>query len=82
MHWADINAAMIKAGWPPLKTAKHLGVASPAVSQITRGTATSYNIATFISVKTSIPLNTLWPDGRYAKPSIRPLTRKQQRKAA
>ena len=68
MHWADINAALYKCGWPPGKVAKHLGKATPSISCVIRGTITSYNIASFISAKTNIPLNKLWPDGRYASP--------------
>ncbi len=81
MHWADINAAMTKAGWPPMKTARHLGVSTTAITCTTRGRNSSYNIASFISSKTGIPLNTLWPDKRYNTPSTRPLQRKQKKAA-
>ncbi len=69
MHYADIHAALIKCGWPPSRIADHLGVERSAVSQVTRGTATSYNIASTISAKTGIALRRLWPDGRYSQPS-------------
>lgn len=81
MHWADINAAMTKAGWPPMKTARHLGVSAAAITYTTRGDNSSYNIASFISAKTAIPLSRLWPDGRYSQPSSRQLARAQRRAA-
>ncbi len=71
MHWADINAALIKSGWPPSKVARHLNVSTASVTTVTHGKISSYNIASFISSVTNIPLNTLWPCGRYSKPRVR-----------
>lgn len=75
MHYADIIAALIKAGHPPVKVAGDLKVSRSTVSQIIRGTGTSRRIAKHISKKTRIPLNQLWPDGRYGR-------RKSRRAAA
>lgn len=65
MHYADISAALIKAGHPPSKIAEQLDVTPAAISQVIHGTRKSYNIASYISAVTNIPLNRLWPDGRY-----------------
>lgn len=69
MHPADIIAALTKAGHPATKVADDLDVNRSTVSNIIHGNGTSYNIASYISVVTSIPLNKLWPDGRYSEPS-------------
>lgn len=72
MHWADINAALYKAGWTPRKVQKKLGLKQHnSVSQTIRGQITSYNIASFVSVVTGIPLAKLFPDGRYSRPHPR-----------
>jgi len=68
MHHADIIASMQKAGHPPSKVADDRNVTRSAVSQVIRGSASSYDIATHISAVTCIPLNRLWPDGRYQQP--------------
>lgn len=67
MHYADIYAAMVKAGHPPSKVADDLGVRRSAISQIIRRQATSHKIAYRIAEVTGLPLNKLFPDGRYAK---------------
>ncbi len=67
MHYADIYAAMVKAGHPPSKVADDLGVQRSAISQIIRGQASSRKIAYHISAVTGLPLNKMFPDGRYAK---------------
>lgn len=67
MHYADIIAALHKAGHPPSKVADDLEVSRPAVSQVIHSKDRSYNIATHIAAVTHIPLNRLWPDGRYNK---------------
>lgn len=71
MHYADIIAALHKAKHPPSKVADELGVNRSAVSMVIHGKSSSYNIASFISAVTKIPLNTLWPDGRYSAPPKR-----------
>ncbi|HEY9200754.1 MAG TPA: hypothetical protein VIQ81_04070 [Gammaproteobacteria bacterium] len=71
MHWADINAALYKAGSSPGQAAKALGVQHNAVSQTIRGQIASYNIASHIAAVTNIPLNRLFPDGRYSQPPRR-----------
>lgn len=69
MHWADINAAVYKAGYSPSKIARELGLSQTnPVSNTIRGKITSYNIATFLSAITNIPLNRMFPDGRYSQP--------------
>lgn len=71
MHWADINAALYKAGSSPGQVAEELDVRHNAVSQTIRGQIASYNIASHIAAITSIPLNRLFPDGRYSQPPKR-----------
>lgn len=72
MHWADINAAVYKAGYSPSKIARELGLKQTnPVSNTIRGNITSYNIATFLSAVTNIPLNRMFPDGRYSQPPRR-----------
>lgn len=65
MHYADIYAAMVKAGWPPSKVAAELKVERSAVSQVIRNTARSYNIASFIAAVTGLPLKRMFPGGAY-----------------
>ena len=67
MHYADIYAAMVKAGWPPSRVAAHLRVERSAVSQVIRNTCRSYNIASFISSVTGLPLKRMFPGGAYDK---------------
>lgn len=77
MHWADINAALYKAGYSPTKVARELNLKQAnSVSQTIRGEITSYNIASFLSAVTKIPLNRMFPDGRYKQ------SPKQSRRAA
>ncbi len=71
MHWADINAALYKAGSSPSQVAKKLGVKPPSVAQVIRGKESSYNIASYLSAVTNIPLIRLFPDGRYNQPPRR-----------
>lgn len=78
-HWADRNAALYKSGWSPTTVARKLGVEPTAVSQVIREKATSYNIASFVSAVTDIPLKRLFPDGRYSPPHPR---RSSARRAA
>lgn len=68
MHPADIICALSKAGYSQTKVAQDLNVSIPAVNQVIHGVTHSYNIASFISAATSIPLTRLWPDGRYNSP--------------
>jgi lambda repressor-like predicted transcriptional regulator len=67
MHYADIIAALHKAEHPPVKVAETLDVARSTVSMVIHGNTTSFNIASHISTVTGIPLNRLWPDGRYCQ---------------
>lgn len=71
MHYADIIAALVKAGHPPCKVADDLSVTRTTVSQIIHSKQTSYNVASHISAVTKIPLSKLWPCGRYSKPHAR-----------
>ena len=71
MHYADIIASLIKAGHPPSKVASDLKKDRSTVSLVIHGKGKSYNIASYISAVTNIPLNKLWPDGRYDKPTAR-----------
>ena len=81
MHWADINAALIKKGSSCTKIAEELGVAQCSVSMVIHSKDTSYNIATAIAAKTGIPLNKLWPCGKYAQPPIRGRNKRAKRVA-
>jgi len=71
MHYADIIASLVKAGHPPSKVAADLGVSRPTVTKIIRSQESSYNVASYISSVTNIPLSKLWPCGRYSKPRAR-----------
>ena len=71
MHYADIHCALIKAGKPAVQIGRDLGLGRASVSSVIRGTGTSYRIACAISEATNIPLNKLWPDGRYNNPRHR-----------
>ena len=71
MHYADIIAALHKAKYPPSKIAEELDVHRSSVSMVIHGNSTSYNVASFISAVTNIPLRKLWPDGRYKTPPKR-----------
>lgn len=68
MHWADINAALYKAGTSPSQIANALDTQPSFVSRVIRGESTSYNVASLIAARTGIPLSRLWPDGRYNRP--------------
>ncbi len=68
MHYADIIAALTKAGYSQTGVAEELGVSQPTVFGVIRGDDTSYDVATFIAAVTNIPLNVMFPDGRYSKP--------------
>jgi lambda repressor-like predicted transcriptional regulator len=71
-HWADRAAALYKAGSSPSQVAKDLGLKQPnSVSQVLREQITSYNIASHVAAVTGVPLNRLFPSGRYAKPPRR-----------
>lgn len=68
MKYYDIIHALHRAGLSPSKVADALAVPRSVVSEVVRGTSTSYNVASYIASVTSIPLNRLFPDGRYNKP--------------
>lgn len=76
MHYADIIAALHKVGHPPSQVAQSLEVSPGTVSKVIHGNEKSYNVASYISSVTNIPLNRLWPDGRYAEPPKRYRTKK------
>lgn len=88
MHSAEIICSISKAGYTQTKIADLLGMNSSSgrstVSQVIHGKSNSNNVATLISKITSIPLNKLWPDGRYDSPSRRgrPPKSKLPKKAA
>lgn len=67
MHYADIIAALHKVKHPPSQVADYLGVQRSTVSMVIHGKTTSYNIASHIATKTGIPLDKMFPDGRYAQ---------------
>lgn len=79
MHWADINAALYKAGSSPGQIAAHENTQPSFVSRVIRGQDTSYRIASYLSVVTGIPLSRLFPDGRYDTP---PAARREKAKSA
>ena len=74
MHPADIQAALIKAGYNQAKIASDLNVSHNAVSLVIHGRTKSARIAKHVSKLTKLPLSILWP-GRY-------VTRDQLRRAA
>jgi lambda repressor-like predicted transcriptional regulator len=64
LHHADINAALIKAGFNQSVIAEELDVSNTSVSLVIRGLSTSRRIANAISKATGLPVEKLWP-GRY-----------------
>ncbi|HFE31890.1 MAG TPA: hypothetical protein ENJ17_01115 [Gammaproteobacteria bacterium] len=75
MHPYDIIAALQKAGYSQTRLAEQMGVYKTAINNVIHGRGTSHDIATTIATITKIPMNRMWPDGRYNKPP-RPLRRK------
>lgn len=78
MHYADINAALIKKGYTPTRLADELECSPGAVTQVIRGKTASRRIATHISKLLSRPVSQIWP-GRYPAlelAEIRPVRRK------
>lgn len=67
MHWADIKAAIYKAGSTPMAIARQEGVSHTAVNQVIRGEITSHPLAYAIAAITGIPTERMWP-GRYLTP--------------
>lgn len=61
MHYADIIAALKKAGQPPVRIARHMDVTPSMVSQVIRGKSTSRRVAEHISSVIGLPISTLWP---------------------
>lgn len=81
MHWADINAALYKAGSSPGEIANEEETQPSFIARVIRGQASSYRIATAIAAKTGIPMNRLWPDGRYDRPPVHAARRAERRAA-
>jgi lambda repressor-like predicted transcriptional regulator len=75
MHWADINAAIYKAGTSPSRIATQEETTNSFVARVIRGQQSSYRIATAISAVTNIPMNRLWP-GRYNQAPRQALARR------
>jgi len=70
MHAADILALLSKAGHPPAKIARTLGVYPSAVSSVIHNKGASFRIAQHIGKITGVSIHTLWP-GRYENPCKR-----------
>jgi lambda repressor-like predicted transcriptional regulator len=70
MHWADINAALYKAGSSPSSIATQTGYAISRVSRIIRGIENNLTIASAISKATGLSLKTLFPDDRYVSARV------------
>lgn len=64
MHWADIQAAIHKAGTTITAIASQEGVSTEMVSMVIRGHRTSHGVAYAIAAVTRIPTERMWP-GRY-----------------
>lgn len=67
MHWADILAAIYKAGSSPSQIARQERVSPATVTQVIRGTSVSHSVAYAIAAITSIPTEAMWP-GVYLDP--------------
>ena len=72
MHYADIIAALTKAGFTLTRVAREEGVSTTAVSAVVRDRERSIYIATRIAAIVGRPLDELWP-GAYnrARPRYR-----------
>lgn len=69
MHWADIQAAILKAGYTQTKIAQMEGVSHSSVGRVIRGDLVSHNIAYAIAAITGIPTERMWP-GKYLSPEV------------
>ncbi len=68
LHPADIICALTKAGYSQQKIATQLKVDRTLVNNVIHRRLTSYNVASYISAITDLPMSRMWPDGRYSKP--------------
>jgi len=66
MHWADIFAKLQKLNISMTDIAKEENVSVTTVSEVIKGSRTSYRIASIIAGKTNTPMNNLWP-GKYTE---------------
>lgn len=62
MHYADINAALIKKGYTPTVLAGDLECSPGAITQVIRGKTASRRIATHIAKLLGRPVSQVWPD--------------------
>ena len=65
----DIQYALYLKGVSQTDVARQADVTRGTVSLVVKGERTSFNIASVISNLLNIPLNRIWTDGRYSKPT-------------
>lgn len=81
MHYADIIAALTKAGFTLTRVAREEGVSPAAVSAVVHDRQRSVYIAKRIATIVGQPLDVLWP-GVYGKPRPRYRDLNPERRAA
>lgn len=82
MHPADIICALSKAGYTQTRVAKDLDVKPHLICDVIKGRSTSYNVASYLSVLTNIPLNRMFSDGRYNRPPRLAVTKDRGKRLA
>jgi lambda repressor-like predicted transcriptional regulator len=68
----DIAYALSLKGYTQRDVADRCDVAYQTVHEVIFSKGTSYNVASTISALLGVPMNRLWPDGRYSKPPRSP----------
>lgn len=68
MHFADIQAAIKRAGSSQVEIARQAGASETVVYQVIRGKAKSWKVAQVVSRTTGLSVDRLWPGAYgYAK---------------
>ncbi len=76
MHWADIIAAVQRAGTTLSAIAKQEEVSVNTVSAVVRGNKTSHPVAYAIAAVTGLTTEQMWP-GKYLTPPAYEAARKE-----
>ena len=71
MNPHDIIAEIKKSGYTLVKVSEETDTTPTTVGQVVRGNTASYNVASFISIITDIPIDQLWPEGNYLSRGMR-----------
>jgi lambda repressor-like predicted transcriptional regulator len=76
MHPADIKASLTKAGIPPSKVARRLGLAQAHISNVINSRVKSARVARCIAEITGYSVSKLWPDA-YPRLELEELKRRK-----